>query len=169
MNQNMLIWLAENQDESNGTPYCLKLKPQMFPLLPQSDYAMCFKSLKARTLLNSCLAKPEVLWHISELLVDELKSKSHSETIATNKIQNTQIMFHISWHFFLKSKCHNWGFLKTSANLTLIFVLILFSNGFSKALKLVGSGERNAIRKLDSLLYLSWDGSLKIALTQQTF
>lgn len=62
MNQNMLIWLAGNQDESNGPPCCLGQKPQMSPLLPQSDYAISFKSLKARTLVESSyLAKPKVL------------------------------------------------------------------------------------------------------------
>lgn len=53
MKQKKLIWLAGNQSESNGPPCCLKLKPQMFSLLPQSDYAMCFELLKDRTVLKS--------------------------------------------------------------------------------------------------------------------
>lgn len=85
MNQNMLTWLAGNQDESNRPPCCLGQKPQMSPLLPQSDYAISFKSLKARTLVESSyLAKSEVLRHISELLVLELMSKSND---CQNQIQ----------------------------------------------------------------------------------
>lgn len=72
------------------------------PLLPQIDYTISFRSLKARTLLKSSyLAKPEVLCHISELLVVELTAKSKNCHKSDSKI-NTQTTYHISWHLFKK-------------------------------------------------------------------
>lgn len=49
-------------------------------------------------------------------MVAELKSKSNSETIATNQTQkqtsNKQNMYLLSWHCFLKSGFQSWGRLK---------------------------------------------------------
>lgn len=77
MNQNMLIWLEETR-MNQMDHHVVSDRNLKCPLLPQSDYAISFKSLKARTLVESSyLAKPEVLRHISELLVLELTSKSN--------------------------------------------------------------------------------------------
>lgn len=113
MNQNMLTWLAGNQEESNGPPCCLRQNPQMSPLLPQSDYTVSFKSVKARTSVESrYLAKPEVLRHISELWVLELTSKSND---CHNQIKKQIYKLCTTYtEQFLKKKKEN-IFLKTSA------------------------------------------------------
>lgn len=107
-------------------------------------------------------------------MVVELKSKSIFGTIATNQLQKytnklcttyPDISFKKDFKIEKKIKKKQHTNKKTSAILTLIHMVILFSNIFSKLLKWVGSRERNVIRK--TWFYII--PKLKITLIQHTF
>lgn len=107
-------------------------------------------------------------------MVVELKSKSIFGTIATNQLQKytnklcttyPDISFKKVDFKIEKKKKKKEKPKKTSAILTLIHMVILFSNIFAKLLKWVGSRERNVIGK--TWFYVI--PKLKITLIQDTF